>query len=173
MSARDVVRSDMDAVITDETAERHLDAYRAEVLAEAADKIAGVDFHPNASANCSYLAEGFARRLRALSAEPVDPSKAARMQDAAETLAAARRTPARPPLSSRLALLLAHVQEHGGEWTTRRVQKLYAAEETPAPLRTTARKDLHALHAMGWLVLDTTDPGRRCYRLNHAHGGTR
>lgn len=40
MSARDVVRSDMDAVITDETAERHLDAYRAEVLAEAADKLA-------------------------------------------------------------------------------------------------------------------------------------
>ncbi|MEU0102432.1 hypothetical protein [Streptomyces sp. NPDC006267] len=37
MTARDVVRSDMDAVITDETAERHLNAYRAEVLAEAAD----------------------------------------------------------------------------------------------------------------------------------------
>ncbi|MFI1524977.1 hypothetical protein [Streptomyces griseus] len=42
MSARDVVRSDMDAVITDVTAERHLDAYRAEVLREAADLLAEI-----------------------------------------------------------------------------------------------------------------------------------
>ncbi|WP_424918909.1 hypothetical protein [Streptomyces sp. wa1064] len=46
MSARDVVRSDMDAVITDATAERHLDAYRAEVLAEAAE---GKDTQPGES----------------------------------------------------------------------------------------------------------------------------
>ncbi|MEU0355703.1 hypothetical protein [Streptomyces cyaneofuscatus] len=72
-----------------------LDAYRVEVLNEAADEIAGVDFHPNASAKCSYIAEGFARRLRALAAEPVDPTKAARMQDAADTLAV-RRSPATP-----------------------------------------------------------------------------
>ena len=33
MSARDVVRSDMDAVITDAVAEQHLDTFRAEVIA--------------------------------------------------------------------------------------------------------------------------------------------
>ncbi|WP_098892236.1 hypothetical protein [Streptomyces sp. or3] len=140
-----------------------------------------IDNMPAAELAVHLMTSGFslsggepeARRLLAelrtqWAAEDTDTAKATRMQDAATTLTV-RRGPARPPLKSRLALLLAHVQEHGGEWTTRRVQKLYAAAEQSAPLRTTARKDLHALHVMGWLVLDTTDPGRRCYRLNHAH----
>ena len=41
-----------------------LDAYRAAILHGAADEIAGVDFHPNAKAQCLELARGFARRLR-------------------------------------------------------------------------------------------------------------
>ncbi|MCX4601175.1 hypothetical protein OG402_11820 [Streptomyces anulatus] len=177
-----------------------------------------IDNMPAAELAVHLMTSGFslsggepeARRLLAelrtqWAAEDTAPAVLARVQDAADTVAALRAQPdriadseilraapddsddwsdevwaawhrvaerahaARPPLKSRLALLLAHVQEHGGEWTTRRVQKLYAAAEQSAPLRTTARKDLHALHAMGWLVLDTTDPGRRCYRLNHAH----
>ncbi|MEV6102670.1 hypothetical protein [Nocardia sp. NPDC051981] len=51
------------------------------------------------------------------------------------------------------------------------MQRLYRAREYAAPLRKTARDDLATLARQGLLVLDDTDPGRRCYRLNHAHGG--
>ncbi|MEV6854804.1 hypothetical protein AB0M89_13455 [Streptomyces microflavus] len=54
-----------------------LEERRTQVLAEAADEIAGVDFHPNARANCLDIAVGLARRIRALAAEPADPMKAA------------------------------------------------------------------------------------------------
>ncbi|MGW6652442.1 hypothetical protein AMK23_26140 [Streptomyces sp. CB02130] len=163
MSARDdAISWGLPAQQADDVLTRH----RAEVLNEAADAA-------YAEGDRLYDEQGFvaaeaAWGLSSLLRRMANPSKAARMQDAADTLAA-HRSPAKPPLKSRLALLLAHVQEHGGDWTTRRVQKLYVAEEQPAPLRVTARKDLHALHAMGWLVVDTTDPGRRVYRLNHAH----
>lgn len=145
-------------------------APRAEVLAAAADVAyaEGDRLYDEQGIAAAEVAWGLSTLLRRMA----DPSKAARMQNAADTLAALR-TPARPPLKHRLALLLAHVHEHGGEWTTRRVQKLYGSEGQVSPLQTTARKDLAALHAMGWLVHDTSDPGRHCYRYNHAHGGTR
>lgn len=58
-----------------------------------------------------------------------------------------------------------------GEWTTRRVQQLYRDNGIPAPLRSTARKDLHALHAAGHLVLDDNDPTRRFYTVNTRKDG--
>ncbi|MFF9197310.1 hypothetical protein ACF09L_19090 [Streptomyces sp. NPDC014779] len=53
---------------SDEQAEQLLNAYRAAILNSAADEIAGIDFHPNAKAQCLELAQGFARRLRRLAA---------------------------------------------------------------------------------------------------------
>ncbi|MFK0140655.1 hypothetical protein [Streptomyces murinus] len=66
----------------------------------------------------------------------------------------------------RVALLLNAVISQGGEWTTRRVQRFYRAAGIPAPLRATARKDLHALHMQGHLVLHEEDAGRRFYTVN-------
>lgn len=73
--------------------------------------------------------------------------------------------------ANRLALLRRAVRDGRGEWTTHRVQDLYRASSYAAPFRRTARQDLSVLARQGLLVLDDTDPGRRCYRLNHAHGG--
>lgn len=44
-------------------------ADRAAVLREAADEIAGIDFHPNARARSLDIAAGLARRLRRLADE--------------------------------------------------------------------------------------------------------
>lgn len=66
----------------------------------------------------------------------------------------------------RRAVLLDAICAEQGEWTTRRVQQFYRAGNIPAPLRVTARKDLHALHVTGHLVLDDTDKGRRFYTLS-------
>ncbi|MEU9760238.1 hypothetical protein AB0D98_10820 [Streptomyces sp. NPDC047987] len=57
------------------------------------------------------------------------------------------------------------------EWTTCRVKRLYRSYGYAAPKRKTARDDLARFARRGLLVPDDTDPGRRCYRLNHAHGG--
>lgn len=75
--------------------------------------------------------------------------------------------------SDRLALLRRAIRDRGtAPWTTHMVQQLYRARGYDAPLRKTARDDLATLHRQGLLVLDDTDPGCRCYRLNDAHGGT-
>ncbi|MFE2930666.1 hypothetical protein [Streptomyces sp. NPDC059278] len=73
--------------------------------------------------------------------------------------------------ADRRSLLRGAVRDYQGEWTPRMVRDLYRARAYDAPKRTTAREDLATLHKQGLLVLDDTDPGRRCYRLNHAHGG--
>ncbi|MFD5900969.1 hypothetical protein ACFWHG_05655 [Streptomyces microflavus] len=92
MSSRDVVRSDMDAVITDVTAERHLDAYRADVLSEAADRLVrelGDSQGPGPGYQLAL--RSVVRLLRAWSdnaAVGADPTKAARMRDANNTLEA-------------------------------------------------------------------------------------
>ncbi|MFF7130330.1 hypothetical protein [Streptomyces sp. NPDC008240] len=65
----------------------------------------------------------------------------------------------------RQAQLLDAICTEQGEWTTRRVQDFYRALNNPAPLRTTARKDLRALHVTGHLV-QNDDNGRRFYTLN-------
>ncbi|MFE2383957.1 hypothetical protein [Streptomyces misionensis] len=65
----------------------------------------------------------------------------------------------------RVALLLDTAINEGGEWTTRRVQRFYRAAGYQVPLRATARKDLHALHMQGHLVLHD-DNGRRYYTVN-------
>lgn len=142
MSAREDIAAHF---TSDVLADELLDAYRAEVLAEAADYF---DQFPTNTA----------RVLRGMADEGA----------AAEQTLRESREPVRPPLKSRLATLLAHIEEQGGEWTTKRVQRFYRGNGPSAPHRTTARKDLHALAAMGWLLLDETDPGRRCYRLNYA-----
>ncbi|MFF2405760.1 hypothetical protein [Streptomyces sp. NPDC058092] len=110
--------------------------------------------------------------FRRMADETADAAQLARFEDARHTLQQTRES-ARPPLKSRLAMLLAHIEEQGGEWTTKRTQRLYRDNSAGAPFRATARKDLHALAALGWLVHDTTDPGRHCYRLNHAKAGAR
>ncbi|MFE5090640.1 hypothetical protein ACFRCI_09595 [Streptomyces sp. NPDC056638] len=75
--------------------------------------------------------------------------------------------------ADRLAILRRAIRDYEGVWTTRMVQQLYRARGYAAPYRRTAKQDLVTLHRQGLLVLDDTDPGRRVYRLNHAHGGAR
>lgn len=68
----------------------------------------------------------------------------------------------------RLVLLQAAVAEQCGEWTTRRVQKLYRQLGYEPPLRRTARRDLAQLARTGVLTLVDTDPGRRYYTVRSA-----
>lgn len=73
--------------------------------------------------------------------------------------------------ADRLTILRCAIRDYQGEWTTRRVSQLYRTKGHSAPMRKTARDDLALLHRQGLLILDDTDPGRRVFRLNHAHGG--
>ncbi|MYS15065.1 hypothetical protein [Streptomyces sp. SID4982] len=83
-----------------------------------------------------------------------------------EVLAGVDEAPLVPAsLDPRAAQLLEAIRTHKGEWTTKTVQQLYRTLNVPAPLRTTARKDLAALHAMGHLTLHDADPGRHYYTL--------
>lgn len=52
-------------------------------------------------------------------------------------------------LNRRQSCLLAAIRKFGGEWTTGRAQ--LALHAVPAPKRTTARRDLDALHRAGLL----------------------
>ncbi|WP_328920684.1 hypothetical protein OG911_28185 [Streptomyces sp. NBC_00208] len=73
--------------------------------------------------------------------------------------------------AERLATLRALARDYQGELTTRVVQRRYAHRFGPGDWRAKARQDLAQLTGEGLLLLDETDPGRRCYRLNYAHGG--
>ncbi|KOT47125.1 MULTISPECIES: hypothetical protein [Streptomyces] len=64
--------------------------------------------------------------------------------------------------TKRRQLLAAAVARQPGEWTTRRVLRLYRSAGWPAPLSRTARHDLARLHRDGLLTLHET-PGRRYY----------
>ncbi|MFJ2110536.1 hypothetical protein ACIOEX_01185 [Streptomyces sp. NPDC087850] len=76
------------------------------------------------------------------------------------------------PTADRLAILRPAVRDYEGEWTTRIVQRLYAAHFGPGDWRGKARQDLAQLAGEGLLVLDDTDRGRKCYRLNRIHAFT-
>ncbi|MGW4388237.1 hypothetical protein [Streptomyces sp. NPDC004685] len=131
-------------------AEGILQAYRAEVLREAADFV-GNDDDCDCGGCDSCVPRKLADGLRVLAVEKA-------------TAAAATAT---PPLSDRLAALLAAIHAQGGEWSTAKVQALYRKSDPVAPLRATARKDLHALHAMGHLV-QHDERGRQFYTFNTA-----
>lgn len=79
----------------------------------------------------------------------------------------------RNPTDARLTALRAMVQGTTGEITTRTVQTLYVTTFGPGDWRGKARQDLAQLVDEGLLILDDTDPGRRRFRRNHAHGETR
>ncbi|MEW2069008.1 hypothetical protein [Streptomyces sp. NPDC007346] len=74
---------------------------------------------------------------------------------------------------TRLAAIRALALDYQGDITTRMVQHLYIDKFGPGDWRGKARRDLAQLTRDGLLICDTTDPGRRVFRLNHAHGGTR
>lgn len=73
--------------------------------------------------------------------------------------------------ADRLAVLRALARDYQGELTTRIVQQRYTARFGKGDWRSKARQDLAQLTGEGLLICDETDPGRRCYRLNYAHGG--
>ncbi|KWT61868.1 hypothetical protein ADL21_11340 [Streptomyces albus subsp. albus] len=66
-----------------------------------------------------------------------------------------------PELNARRAALLDTIRRQTGEWTTGRVQRLYRTRGI-APLRATARDDLHFLARAGFLMLHES-PGRRFF----------
>ncbi|GAA3374656.1 hypothetical protein [Streptomyces racemochromogenes] len=77
-----------------------------------------------------------------------------------------------PAPERRLSLLRKTSTEWFGEWTTRRVQHLYAAHFGPGEWRRPARGDLAELHRQRLLVLHDENPGRRFYTVN-SYGGTK
>ncbi|MFI1524976.1 hypothetical protein [Streptomyces griseus] len=79
----------------------------------------------------------------------------------------------RSPTDARLAVLRELARDYMGDITTRMVQQLYVQRFGPGDWRGKARQDLAQLVGEGLLICDDTDPGRRAFRLNHAHGGTR
>lgn len=78
----------------------------------------------------------------------------------------------RTPTAARLAVLRDMVHGTTGDITTAAVKRLYVTHFGPADWQGKARQDLAQLVDEGLLILDDTDPGRRCYRRNYAHGGT-
>lgn len=85
------------------------------------------------------------------------------------TVQAGTVVPAAGP-TGRLADLLTAVCRQRGEWTTKRVMRLYlrlpsTREIPPGRLREVARGDLRDLHAWGHLER-VEQPGRLYYRLN-------
>lgn len=79
----------------------------------------------------------------------------------------------RNPTEARLKILRAVVADYQGDITTRAIQQLYVNRFGPGDWRGKARQDLAQLVTDGLLLLDDTDPGRRVFRFNHAHGGNR
>ncbi|POG47134.1 hypothetical protein BV881_12410 [Streptomyces sp. ZL-24] len=79
----------------------------------------------------------------------------------------------RSPTDARLVVLRELARDYQGEITTRMVQQLYVSRFGPGDWRGKARQDLAQLVGEGLLICDDTDPGRRTFRLNHAHGDTR
>ncbi|MEV6081738.1 hypothetical protein AB0L80_42715 [Streptomyces sp. NPDC052069] len=77
----------------------------------------------------------------------------------------------RNPTDARLTALRALVRDYQGDITTRIVQTYYVSKFGVGDWRGKARQDLAQLTGEGLLILDDTDPERRCYRLNHAVGG--
>lgn len=75
------------------------------------------------------------------------------------------------PTAARLAALRTLVGTYQGPITTRVVQTLYTSRFGPGQWQGKARQDLAQLVGEGLLVVDDSDPGRRCFRLNHAKGG--
>lgn len=77
----------------------------------------------------------------------------------------------RNPTQARLAVLRPMVREYQGDITAAIVTRLYVNRFGPGPWRDKARQDLAQLTADGLLILDDTNPDRRVFRYNHAHGG--
>jgi hypothetical protein len=88
----------------------------------------------------------------------------------AEEKATAAAATATPELTERQTRLLDAIRTHGGEWTTRRAQHLFALTDPGVVQRGTARRDLATLHRAGHLRL-VDDPDNRHYALNTRKGG--
>ncbi|MGV9579766.1 hypothetical protein ACWDRZ_24245 [Streptomyces sp. NPDC003509] len=79
----------------------------------------------------------------------------------------------RNPTDARLTELRNLVREHQGPITTRVVQTLYASRFGAGQWQGKARQDLAQLVGEGLLVVDDSDPGRRCFRLVQRYGTSR
>lgn len=134
-------------------AEQLLDAYRAEVLREAAQHVRNV------------------RRAGALIETPAEQllDEEADRAEAREK-ATAPAAPATPELTERQDRLLGAVRSYRGEWTTSRALSLYALTDPSVVQRGTARRDLEALARAGHLVL-VDKPNNRHYVLRTRKGG--
>jgi hypothetical protein len=66
-------------------------------------------------------------------------------------------------IDNRRDWLLAEIRRTGGVWTVRRVEAVMHASPWPTSKRNTARKDLRALAARGFLTARDDENGRRTY----------
>ncbi|MFD9834462.1 hypothetical protein [[Kitasatospora] papulosa] len=76
----------------------------------------------------------------------------------------------RNPTDARLTVLRNLVRSHQGPITTRVVQTLYGQKFGAGQWQGKARQDLAQLVGEGLLVVDDSDPGRRCFRLAQRNG---
>ncbi|MEU9198883.1 hypothetical protein [Streptomyces sp. NPDC048332] len=77
----------------------------------------------------------------------------------------------RNPTTARLAVLRAMAREYQGDITAAVVTRLYVSRFGEGDWRGKARQDLAQLTADGLLIRDDSDPDRRRFRFNYAHGG--
>jgi hypothetical protein len=153
MSARDEIAAHF---TSDTLADQLLNAYRTEVLAEGAalveDRACDADFTETPD-HITGLREAVELLTRAAGEKSSRP--------AADATSA---------LTERQTRLLDAIRTHGGEWTTRRAQHLFALTDPGVVQRGTARRDLATLHRAGHLRL-VDDPDNRHYALNTRKGG--
>ncbi|WP_327329876.1 hypothetical protein OG265_27025 [Streptomyces sp. NBC_01208] len=79
----------------------------------------------------------------------------------------------RNPTDARLTALRALIRGYQGPITTRVVQHLYGQKFGAGQWQGKARQDLAQLVGEGLLVVDDSDPGRRCFRLVQLDGNVR
>jgi hypothetical protein len=77
----------------------------------------------------------------------------------------------RNPTTARLKVLQAMAADYQGTITAAAVTRLYVSRFGEGDWRGKARQDLAALVDKGVLIRDDSDPDRRVFRFNHAHGG--
>ncbi|MFD3917184.1 hypothetical protein [Streptomyces sp. NPDC058603] len=182
MSARESLHSDLLTTPMAATlphpegwASIRIQRYQDEVQAEeraavAAELEAEIQFVGGPASETGQVLQYLADRLRRTAAGPEEKASATTAPTATPQPEQSGEWAPAGALRDRIATLLTHIRRHPGRtWTTEDVRRFYLSQ---APKRATCRRDLTALHAMGWLV-EHNEPGRRFYRLNTRKDGQR
>lgn len=154
MSAREDLIYRVTRHCSAETAEQMVDAYRAEVLAEADERFAAMT-----------LPEEYQHTLNAASYRHAWQDCRAAVQSMCEEKATPAGATATPQLTERQAWLLDEIRVQGGHWKSGRVVNAYRLAYFGTVHVNDARADLIALRDAGHLI-QHDESGVRFYTLN-------